>query len=384
MAHALSELDNETQDDVAELILDRNCSNRIEVSEGVSVRCGSRLKETCPSCSRLYANDWSAILRSGVFGEPAQDFQWIFLTLTAPSFGRTHKVPKDTGRSHCSCGTIHTSVDSALIGVPVNLDTYRYSEAVKWNHFMGRLWDATRSKLRLHFPGFEYAIVREWGARGSCHTHAILRIPIAEASQARSIASLAQSTTTAAPDGYLMRWGTQVDAQEITPGTDAAHQILYLSKALGYSLKSIGTTHRGASHAHLVQLARAAFRMRCVKCPGIGPMACLSRCHRNFGARGSVVSVSRRTKNRPGWSFTGLRRGIQKERRLEWMRINAAEWNNKAESVRQTVTWAKRHVDSAIQVVRSPHSFPSSAKEGSRSSFPARQSPSPPAWADTA
>jgi len=196
-------LDNQTRGDLAAIISERFCAHPVEVAGGWLVRCGSRLQSKCLSYSRLYANDWSAIIRSGVFEADVTAYQWLFLTLTAPSWGRTHHVPKGSETSSgCSCGTTHDpSSDGHLRGLPVDPVSYDYDGAVRWNRDLGQLWDATRAKLRAHLPDVEFALIREWQLRGSLHTHAVLRIPRAQSMEAAALGALAQNTRTWTPKG---------------------------------------------------------------------------------------------------------------------------------------------------------------------------------------
>lgn len=100
---------------------------------------------------------------------------------------------------------------------------------------------------------------------------------------------------------------------------DGAKTIWYLSKALNYVLKDVAT---GADEVpvpvwrHQVALGDAARRMRCSR--DCAPQDCASLVHRRYGSRTQVVSASRRTKTRPGWSFTGLTRTAQRALRRAW------------------------------------------------------------------
>jgi len=324
----------EVRSDLARSVLEKFCSAPVKVEGGWSVRCGSRLKSKCQSCATIYSNDWSAIIRSGVFEADVAEFQWIFLTLTAPSWGRTHSVPKDaSAASACRCGERHTAADGAVRGAPVDVTEYDYEGAVRWNRDLGKLWDATRAKLRLHLPNFEYAIIREWQLRGSLHTHAVLRIPRDESMDAHVLGQLARNTTTWSADGAEVRWGSQVDSREIKPGISAAQHVWYLSKALNYSLKSTSVDLAHGARLHLARLATAASRMNCERCSGLG--YCPAKCHANFGSRSSVVSVSRKTGTRPGWSLSGMTRGSQKAVRREWAIANLDR--SSSENQRETI-----------------------------------------------
>src|SRR5689334_825864 len=95
---------------------ERYCTRPVEVEPGVSVRCGSRRWSECPSCSRLWAGDSARLARSGIYdsdGTPLTAFRYFFITLSAPSFGAVHRIPKwreDRGR-RCGCGAVHRHSD---------------------------------------------------------------------------------------------------------------------------------------------------------------------------------------------------------------------------------------------------------------------------------
>jgi len=85
-------------------------------------------------------------------------------------------------------------------------------------------------------------------------------------------------------------------------------------------------------------LQRAARSMRCsVDCD---PANCLSRVHDRFGSRSHVVSASRRTKHRTGWSFSGLTRTVQRRLRREWFESRAAPVEEDAATDLESAGWA--------------------------------------------
>lgn len=310
--------------DLAEEINHKYCAKPLLVPGGSFVRCGSRLKKDCPSCASIYANDWSAILRSGVANLDASQFQWVFFTLTAPSFGKVHRTIRG---SRCPCGEDHSDSDTRSNGAAIDPSTYDYKRAAEWNYCMGRLWDGTRSMLRNHIQGIEYAVVREWQARGNLHIHGMLRIPIHEALPLTTISRLVGSTSTAW-QGIDFSWGLQSDFQDFSPNETAIKRIVYLSKSLNYSLKDISEGPPSSARDHLRALRLASRMMSCERCanePGRG-LLCTQKCHLNYGARSSVVSVSRggADKSRLGWSTTGLTRGAQREARIAWATGNNA------------------------------------------------------------
>src|SRR5690606_14750208 len=117
--------------------------------------------------------------------------------------------------------------------------------------------------------------------------------------------------------------GEQFDAKALRASGGGAKTIWYLSKALNYVMKDTGLRSYGsAAWHHVATLARAARAMRCS--PECVPALCKKRVHKRFGARSHVVSASRRTRYRAGWSFTGMTRKRQRLERVEWVRAREA------------------------------------------------------------
>lgn len=339
MGAAESRLDQE-----AESILSRQCWSPINVAPEVWVRCGSRIKSRCPSCAELYRKDWSAIARSGVFDGPVQDFRFFLLTLTAPSFGAVHRVPRsaDGRQARCRCGSLHSVADAALRGVPLDPRTYDYAGQVAWNRDGGLLWDRTRKRLRDRWDSLEFFIVREWQDRGVLHMHALLRIAVGEAPRSSELGLAARTAeATSKVDGSMVRWGTQFQCDEFPVSVEGARAIWYLSKALNYVMKDVtlaGMGGRNPAWEHLAALEAAARAMKC--CAVCDPAKCLRRLHNNLGSRSHVVSASRRTKYRTGWSFSGLTRTVQRRLRREWAQAQASDGKSAADAARERVWWA--------------------------------------------
>lgn len=283
------------------------------------------MRSRCESCAELYRGDWAAIARSGVFDPSVERFRFYLLTLTAPSFGRVHRVPRSAGgrRKRCGCGSVHDLADAALRGVPLDPSTYHYRGQVAWNRDAGLLWDRTRRRVPDRWDTAEFFLVREWQDRGVLHLHVLVRIDRVEAPSARPLREAARTATAASlADGSIVEWGKQVDAQVFRADGEGARTIWYLSKALSYVMKDTARAAmdgRGSNlaWAHLAELARAARAIRCS--PGCVPEDCPSRVHERYGSRSHVVSASRRTKHRTGWSFSGLTRQEQRRMRREWM-----------------------------------------------------------------
>lgn len=170
-----------------------HCSSPVAVvdSSGADryVRCGTRFADRCAYCARLTAADWGAILRSGVLEvEDIALHRFVFLTLTAPTFGVIHRVPKPGAVAiPCTCGVRHRVHERDLRGVPVDPIAYDYAGQVAWNRDCGRLWDRTRTRLARLLIDLDYSVVREWQYRGVLHFHALLRFGNASAVTAAEI-----------------------------------------------------------------------------------------------------------------------------------------------------------------------------------------------------
>jgi hypothetical protein len=308
-----------------EAVVGRGCLRPIRTSSGVWVRCGSRLVSKCPSCAELYRGDWAAIARSGIFDGPVENFRFYLLTLTAPSFGRVHRVPRSMGKraKRCGCGAQHGVCDTALRGVPLDPARYDYAGQVAWNRDAGLLWDRTRRRLRDRWDSAEFFLVREWQDRGVLHLHVLVRISRTESPGPKLLGQAARTATAASKiGGSVVEWGDQVDAAVFRADGNGARTIWYLSKALNYVMKDATRAalgERGGPEAwfHLVELQRAARVLRCS--PNCVPSECGGRVHDRYGSRSHVVSASRRTRHRTGWSFTGLTRTVQRRLRLEWI-----------------------------------------------------------------
>ncbi|MBH0110984.1 hypothetical protein I6E81_12475 [Salinibacterium sp. NG22] len=314
-----------TETGAAEVIA-RGCVRPIKTSTGIWVRCGSRIKSSCGSCAELYRGDWASIARSGVFDGPVQNYRFYLLTLTAPSFGAVHRVPRSEKKAApvCGCGVQHSVQDAGLRGVPLRPSTYDYAGQAAWNRDAGLLWDRTRRRLRDRWDSVEYFIVREWQDRGVLHVHVLVRIARSEAPDAAVLRDAARSAVAFSKiDGARVEWGAQAKCDAFRADGDGAKTIWYLSKALNYVMKDVvhqGETVHPRVWSHLLALEQAARAMRCA--PDCEPEFCRGRVHERYGARSQVVSASRRTKHRPGWSFTGLTRTVQRRLRLEWFLAN--------------------------------------------------------------
>lgn len=256
-------------------------------------------------------------------------FRFYLVTLTAPSFGRVHRVPRSNSSQtrRCGCGVVHRLSDAGLRGVPLDPARYDYAGQVAWNRDAGVLWDRTRRRIRDRWDSVEFFLVREWQDRGVLHLHLLVRIARSEAPDARTLGDAARTAEAVSPvDGSVVRWGAQADAAVFRADGDGAKTIWYLSKALNYVMKdtalaAMDGNGKNRAWAHLTALGRAARTMPCSS--ACIPADCASRVHDRYGSRSHVVSASRRTRHRSGWSFTGLTRGLQRRMRAAWAAARA-------------------------------------------------------------
>ncbi|MDU5231148.1 replication initiator [Actinomyces sp.] len=299
-----------------------------ESGEEVAVRCGSRLANRCESCSRLAVRDYQRLIGDGFTDVDSGEFRFFFLTLTAPSFGPTHSVPKP-GRDlqRCRCGAFHDPVEDAdLRGVCIDPNSYDFEGCCRWNYGLGDLWDSTRSRLCQRFPGLSYAKVSEYQARGALHVHVLVRIPLGvpliygELTGAEALLEVARSSATRSG----LRWGEQGDCKRIVQAEDRDRFVYYMAKVLAYVTKDVMddcvvVSAQAKVHYRLLDLA--ASRMRCDRCRDWNE-PCGGLSHRRWGARSSVLSKSRESKSHLPWSR--VRRLDLKARRREFARMAEA------------------------------------------------------------
>lgn len=152
------------------------------------------------------------------------------------------------------------------------------------------------------------------------HVHVLVRVDRAEAPPSAALGMAARTATAASKvSDEIVGWGEQSDCKAFQADGDGARTIWYLSKALNYVMKDTAkAAPEGDTRAwrHLATLDGAARRMRCSS--GCVPRSCSSAVHSRYGSRSHVVSASRRTKHRTGWSFTGLTRTAQRRFRAAW------------------------------------------------------------------
>ena len=167
----------------------------------------------CPSCSATYQADSFQLLAAGLRGgkgvpETVAAHPRLFVTFTAPSFGRVHSrtaqgllvYPCRPYRQGQRCphgrrlGCWHRhDEDGPRLGEPLCPRCYQAGAQVLWNALAGRLWSrttiyvyralaqlagVTEGELR-RLVRVSFAKVAEYQKRGAVHFHAIIRLDAA-------------------------------------------------------------------------------------------------------------------------------------------------------------------------------------------------------------
>jgi hypothetical protein len=261
--------------------------------DGVLLKaCGTRRESRCPSCAATYRADAYQLLAAGLKGgkgvpESISEHPRLFVTFTAPSFGRVH-TRKAQGRlvlpchpyrqgARCShglrAGCWHRhDTDDPRLGEPLCPSCYDAQAQVLWNALAPELWRRTtiavyRALGRLvglqeaglrRLVRISYAKVAEFQRRGAIHFHAVLRLDAATDCRCAGCLAPPPAGFTAAlledalrqavpavrvpcppledrPDRYA-RWGEQLDVRNVTQGDDEAGE-LSAEQVAGYIAK---------------------------------------------------------------------------------------------------------------------------------------------------
>jgi hypothetical protein len=262
--------------------------------DGVLLKaCGTRRESRCPSCAAIYRADAYQLLAAGLKGgkgvpETISSHPRLFVTFTAPSFGRVHRrkaqgrlvLPCRPDRQGARCphglraGCWHRhEEDDPRLGEPLCASCYDAEAQVLWNALAPELWRRTtiavyRTLGRLvgvqegelrRLVRVSYAKVAEFQRRGAIHFHAVIRLDAATDCRCPDClapppepfgADLLEETLKAAvpavrvpcppvddgPERYA-RWGEQLDVHNITRDRDDQAGELSAEQVAGYIAK---------------------------------------------------------------------------------------------------------------------------------------------------
>jgi hypothetical protein len=347
------------------------------------IPCGNRRASRCPSCSDLYAGDAWQIVTAGLVGglglpDTVGTHPGLFVTVTAPSFGRVHTRDKTAVVRTCTprrgacphgrtagCFARHEA-DDVRLGEPLCGDCYDYPGQVVWNAACARLWkrtcDLTRRRLA-HLLGLSerrcrelvrvtYLKVAEMQGRGAVHFHAVFRLDAASKDPSVYLPPpervtgqlLAAALRWAVPRAEwpcpdprtpgleaLARWGSQLDVRqlelaggELDFGAVAGYLAKYVTKSVlegGALDQRIRTAEQLADmlprlRPHPRHLVETAWRLgRRTDCAGLRHWA------HSYGYGGHWL-----TKSRSYSTTFGERRRVRRtwRRRQDWTDQRAA------------------------------------------------------------
>jgi hypothetical protein len=273
--------------------------------DGVLLKaCGTRRESRCPPCAATYRADAYQLLAAGLKGgkgvpETVAAHPRLFVTFTAPSFGRVHTrkaqgrlvLPCHPNRQGARCshglraGCWHRhEEDDPRLGEPLCPACYDAQAQVLWNALAPELWRRTtialqralarlvglqESELR-RLVRVSFAKVAEFQRRGAIHFHAVLRLDAATGCRCpgcmtpppegftaelleEAVRQAAAAVTVPCPPlqedgpGRYARWGEQLDVHNVTrvrgdqAGELSAEQVAgYIAKYATKATESFG------------------------------------------------------------------------------------------------------------------------------------------------
>ncbi|MGW2545026.1 replication initiator [Kitasatospora sp. NPDC001574] len=288
----------------------RSYSTAGEPGERLAVRCRNRRASRCGPCSWLHQGDSWQLVHAGLAGGKGVPVEvrghpMVFVTLTAPSFGRVHRA----GRCHrmrsevcvhgrpLGCGRLHPEA-GVSVGQPLCVECYDYPGHVLWNAHAGRLWsgfmDTVYRRLAVRVGVSRSAVrrllrvsavkVAEYQRRGLVHFHAVVRFDGPEGSGdwppgwatvgvlLDVVRAAAGSVVVRAPESAAygereLRFGVQADMHEIrgegdsaVPGDRvAAYVAKYTTKG---AAESAGAVDRRVTSAAEIRALRLSAHVR--------------------------------------------------------------------------------------------------------------------------
>lgn len=302
-------------------------AERVDLSTGElsaetwQIPCGSRWESVCPSCAARKARDTWLVATSGlmplkilgdeqgVIPAPAQTEHVLFVTLTAPSFGRIHRV------NGCPCKKKHHEKDE-LVGCPIDWRKYRFREQAVWNAMSSRLFSRTIDRFKRNHPGdLEYFGVVEFQKRQAVHFHILLKSSVRF--QIHELLSHLRDVhifSGAGKSGQEVRWGAEADIQDFDPeerqhlaaledsGAQHMGKLHYALKAVRYLHKDYAYTGKNSTLSK--RLARFADRLERIgdRVRNSGELAGLKPLKR-MPLGGGAGFTGQRVKKSRGWGL---------------------------------------------------------------------------------
>lgn len=317
-------------------------------SAAIPVACGSRWQDRCETCSDTYRKRTHLVIASGL-PRPGDGGVAVLATLTAPSFGQVHRAarPKKARRTRvCGCGEFHdVTRHRGLIGSPLDAGSYDYAGAVRWNESAPLLWNAFRHRLLRAADALgvdvEMCRIAEPQRRGAVHFHALLVFRPVDGEAFPSSADLREfvadllptplrrraelertlgaaaaadhinhGPTATAPDGTVLRFGSESDARVLRPrrgadgvvgwGAVSGYLAKYLTKSLGGADLADPVPHGSPVAVHLDRLGSIAAKRATYRAArrGVGRSGDITRARRGCGFAGAPRASSQ------GWGTT--------------------------------------------------------------------------------
>lgn len=345
-------------------------STASEPDEALVKACGQRRATACPQCAEIYRADAWHLIAAGLEGgkgvtRSVSTHPMVFVTLTAPSFGRVHSRRERLGQARScrtssgrpcphgrslGCQAIHGPDDEQL-GQPLCPDCFDYRQAVLWNALATELWRrtaiATNRALAVQagltpaalsrLARLSYVKVVEYQRRGVVHLHVVARLdgPTGPDSTAPILTGLLEQAVRRGaavarvpyPTGSRLTgaatWGgAAIDIRVISPeGLRAGAVAAYIAKYATKSADAVGRLDHKLKAAdldnldlppHLARLVTTAWDLG--GCPELAHLRLRDRAH-TLGFRGHWL-----TKNRRFSTTFGALRGA----RTAWTRRGAS------------------------------------------------------------
>jgi hypothetical protein len=330
------------------------------------------------SCAERYRYDAYHLISSGLRGgkgvpDTVAEHPAVFFTLTAPSFGPVHtqllgaggqplpcRARRDApvcphGRP-MSCRAVHEDGDPCL-GEALCPECFDYRSAVIWNNTLGALWRYTtiyvpRALARLAGMTQQqlkrqvrpaYVKVAEYQRRGLVHLHVLARLDRAMCRYRRheihppparfdgellehAIRATVEEVSAPILDALgsgRVRWGAQLDVEQLTTGEQRGEIAGYLAK---YATKSTeqagGLLHRVAPEEvdrapvreHVKRYMRTAFELNEA-----------AAMHRRQMALRPVPVLDIETNWNASWLAARATRAISRDESIRLRRLDGAE-----------------------------------------------------------